>query len=202
MKRFSVAGVVPAAGASKRMGVDKRRLKFGDSTVLESTIRNLVQGGCSPVYVVLEPDSPCFELAIFNHPEVRRVVLRENSQSMLQTICTAIPVASGADAIAILPGDCALISPSVVARLVDYVSRERSLLLVPIWQGAQGHPRFVSKQAFQDVFRLLEKSTKFSDLFRLRHKDVTFVEIDDPLLVIDIDTPADYKSAIARLEKS
>ena len=67
-----IVGLVPAAGASRRMGRDKRCLRCGEGTVLEATVGSLVQGGVSRVVVVLEPASPAASL-----PEIGRASCRE-----------------------------------------------------------------------------------------------------------------------------
>jgi molybdenum cofactor cytidylyltransferase len=50
---MSIAAVVLAAGASKRLGEPKQLVKLGDETLLERTVRVAREAGCSPVVVVV-----------------------------------------------------------------------------------------------------------------------------------------------------
>lgn len=50
---MNVAGVVLAAGASKRLGEPKQLVRLGDETLLERAVRVARVAGCSPVIVVL-----------------------------------------------------------------------------------------------------------------------------------------------------
>ncbi len=50
---MSIAAVVLAAGASKRLGEPKQLVMLGDETLLERTVRVAREAGCSPVVVVV-----------------------------------------------------------------------------------------------------------------------------------------------------
>lgn len=50
---MSVAAVVLAAGASRRLGEPKQLVRLGGETLLERAVREAREAGCSPVIVVL-----------------------------------------------------------------------------------------------------------------------------------------------------
>ena len=50
---MSIAAVILAAGASKRLGEPKQLVRLGDETLLERAVRVAREAGCSPVVVVL-----------------------------------------------------------------------------------------------------------------------------------------------------
>ena len=50
---MSIAAVVLAAGASRRLGSPKQLEMLGDETLLERAVRVAREAGCSPVIVVL-----------------------------------------------------------------------------------------------------------------------------------------------------
>ena len=88
---MQLAGLIPAAGASRRMGRDKRRLTLDGRdrrTVLEITVGSLIDGGLDPVIVVLEPSSPCRELSGLR--AARLVVNPRPDRGMLSSIVAGL----------------------------------------------------------------------------------------------------------------
>jgi len=77
LTRISLAAVVPAAGIGKRMGADrpKQYLRLGDCTVLEHTLRRLLDyPAIEQVVVAVQPGDEYFDqLPIRSHPQLRRV---------------------------------------------------------------------------------------------------------------------------------
>jgi molybdenum cofactor cytidylyltransferase len=49
---MSVAAVILAAGASRRLGIPKQDLVLGDETLMERALRTAQEAGLSPVIVV------------------------------------------------------------------------------------------------------------------------------------------------------
>src|SRR5687767_7060979 len=78
------AAVVPAAGASTRMGKPKLLLPWGQTTVLESTLAALQGGGVEAVVVVLAPDGPLSRWT--PPPGVRCAVNPAPAQGMLSSV--------------------------------------------------------------------------------------------------------------------
>lgn len=195
MSSFQIAGIVPAAGVSRRMGKDKRRLLIGSDTMLEKSVNSLITGECSPVVVVLEPHSPCRNLPLFQD-KTKNVILKaldNASPSMLYSICQGLEaVENFAEAIAVLPGDC----PGILSKSILYLNsvfwKKKLSLLVPTYRGQQGHPRYIHKNMFEQLKNLLTKSERFSTLFQLFYSQTTYFEIDDPSIIQDADTPDEY----------
>ncbi len=53
---MSIAAVILAAGASRRLGTPKQHLLLGDETLLECALRIAQEAGLSPVIVVVRPE--------------------------------------------------------------------------------------------------------------------------------------------------
>ncbi len=51
-----IAGVVPCAGSSSRMGKAKALLSIGDSTFVQAVVDALSDGGCEPVLAIVPDD--------------------------------------------------------------------------------------------------------------------------------------------------
>lgn len=201
LSTLRIAGVIPAAGQSGRMGCDKRRLPFGKSTLLEMTVSNLARAGCSPVVVVLEPASPCAALELLRQPQVSVVNLVHPSPSMRASICAGLrSLPDEVDAAAVMPADCPLVRTHIISLILEQYTRLRPPLFVPTFKGQQGHPRIIAKEVFQDICAMPEQD-RFSSIFSRRSQETIWFETGDPAIVVDCDTPPDYAALLNEWQK-
>ncbi len=186
---ITIAGIVPAAGSSRRMGRDKRRLPRRGGTVLEATVGSLLQGGVSPVVVVLEADSPCRTLP--GLAEAILVVNPDPDRGMLSSIregLRAVPVQ--ACAAAVLPGDHPFVPPAAVAALVGFYERHRPLLLAPCYAGKRGHPLILDRALFAEA-AACDDAVGLRQLLHRRTADLLEMPFDAPGADDDLDRPED-----------
>lgn len=196
-----IAGVIPAAGQSARMGCDKRRLPLGKMSLLEMTVSNLMRAGCAPVVVVLEPASPCAAFELLRQPQVSVVTLAHPSPSMRASICAGLrSLPDEVHAAAIMPADCPLVSTRLISLILEQYRRVWPLLLVPTFKGQQGHPRLVAKEVFQDICAMPE-ADRFSSIFSRRSQETVWFETGEPAIVVDCDTPRDYAALLNEWQK-
>lgn len=190
----SIAGIVPAAGASRRMGRDKRRVLFEGRAVLEVTVAGLRHAGLQPIVVILEPGSPCRDLPGLAGVEI--VVNPEPARGMLSSIrCGLSALPAAADAAAVLPGDHPFVPPAAISALISAFQERRPLLLAPRFSGRQGHPLFLSRALFDEA-AACDDSTGLRQLVRRRRDDLLLLDLDFPGADQDLDVPAD----LARLK--
>ena len=192
----SIAAIVPAAGASTRMGRDKRRLPFpGGGTILEATVALLRAGGVAELVAVVEPDSPCRSL-----PGLAGVALAVNpdpSRGMLSSIragLAALPDAIAA--VLIQPGDHPFAPPAAVAALCARYRAERALLLAPSYAGRRGHPLLLDRALFGEAVAC-DDAVGLRQLLERRAADLQELPWDDPGGDLDLDRPED----LHRLER-
>ncbi len=192
---LTIAGLIPAAGASRRMGTDKRRIPFRGATVLETTVASLRQGGCDPLVVVLEPDSACREL-----PGLRGALLVENpapERGMLSSIrvgLAAVPAATAAAAV--LPGDHPFVPHAAVAALLAHFARHRPLMLAPRYGQRRGHPLLLARELFDEA-SACDDDVGLRQLVRRRERDLASLELEYEGADDDLDRPED----LARLKR-
>lgn len=188
-----IAGLVPAAGSSRRLGVDKRRLAHEGRTVIEVTVDRLRRGGLHPIVVVLEPDSPCAALPGLQRDAVILVVNPDPDRGMLSSIragLAALP--ADVDAAAVQPGDHAFIPPSAVRALVAGFVRVGPALLVPRYPEGRGHPLIIPRELFDDA-RACDDRVGLRQLIARCADRVVELALDHAGADADLDLPEDLQ---------
>jgi len=182
------AGLILAAGASRRMGSPKALLRLGEVTFLEALCRLLAKQ-CSPVIAVLgasaeEIRAGCREPATF-------VVNADYQRGMTTSMqCGLRAVPPDAEGVLFTLVDHPAVSPLTVARLMK---PPFPLLRVPRYQGRRGHPIWFSRELVPEFLALGDDGAARDVVHG--HRDRTeFLDLDDPGIVADIDDPAAYRA--------
>ena len=82
IKKKKIAGIVPCAGLSRRMGAFKPLLPFGNGTIIRGTVKSLLDAGVSKVIVVAgyRADEIEEELASMSGTEIIQDVYKRQEQ--------------------------------------------------------------------------------------------------------------------------
>ena len=188
-----VAGLVLAAGRSRRMGSAKLTLPWRDGrTVVEAVVAALRDGGVGRIGVVVGGDRQAVEQALAGS----NVEFVENPRFADDEMLGSIQVglrAMGDDPTAALltPGDLPAIRPATVRALIDAWGESGDAICVPVCEGRRGHPVLLPRRAWPEVLALASGESLRSYL-RLHAAELRPVEVPDPGIHADIDSPADY----------
>ena len=189
-----ISAVLTAAGESTRMGKPKPLLTWRGTTLLESQVSCLLEGGVSEVVVVLGHRAA--EIARYARgPNVRWVVngrYREGKASSVKAGLTAI--SDGAEAIALLAVDQPRTS-ELVSQVVNAHVENDALITSPRYRGHGGHPLIFSASLKPELEIISEETQGVREVFRRHSDQVTEVPIDDPLIRLDLNTPEHYEEA-------
>ena len=90
--------------------------------------------------------------------------------------------------------DQPLIKKEVVTSIVTAYIQERAKIIAPVYQGKRGNPVLFDQSLFHELSHLANEEGG-RNLFK-RHP-VTYVEIQDDSILIDIDTLQDYEKLAA-----
>ena len=190
--------IVPAAGASRRMGRPKLLLPYGSSTVVGSTVAALRGGGATTLVLVTAPgDEP---LAAWGRQAGLLVAANTDpEQGMLTSVWAGLAALGGAATVAargepllLCPADLPRLRPETVAALLRELAPP-ALLVVPRCGRHRGHPLVVAAAAAPAILEL-DPDVGLRQL-RMRHAGRTVeVEVADPGTVLDVDTPEDYRA--------
>ncbi len=186
--------VILAAGSSRRMGSQKLLLPFGKSTIIETVIDNVLSSSIDHVMVVLGANQEKIQDTIRNLP-VQFCHNKEHDSGMLSSvICGIRSLPADAVSALIYLGDQPDIPPAVTNSVIDAYKEELVGIVIPVHANRRGHPLLVDMKYRKEIESLnLEEGLR-----SLRHHfpdDVMEVEVDEPGILVDIDTREDYKKA-------
>ncbi len=169
-------------------------LPFGESTILETVIQNIGSSSVDSILVVLGA----------NHEEILKVIkplpvevcINTNHLSgmLSSVVCgfSALPDDTGTALIFL--GDQPGISPAVCDAVIKAYNESLHGIVVPVTNHRRGHPLLVDFKYKKEIGRLdLEQGLRA--LMHHFPQDVLEVEMEEPGILMDIDTPEDYSIA-------
>jgi molybdenum cofactor cytidylyltransferase len=185
----TIAGLILAGGASRRMGTPKALLPIAGETFLDRLIRLFVPI-CDPVMVVLGHNSErlCPSVPFTINPDPERGML-----SSLQCGLSELPANS--QGVIFTPVDYPSVQSATLVRIAAAFRQRGSDIVIPVYLGRNGHPVCVSRRIAQELLAL-PVSAQARDVIRQHRDRTSFVDVDDPGVVADIDTPADYQKLL------
>jgi molybdenum cofactor cytidylyltransferase len=185
------AGIILAAGESRRMGRPKAFLPFRGGTFL-SNIADALGTRCSPVIAVFG-----FDAARLMAVAPAGIVPVENSDyemgmlTSLQVGLRAVP--ETCDAVVFTLVDHPVISAATLGKLFE----SDAPIAIPRFRGKRGHPVLVRRRIFEEY--LAEPLTaKVRDVIDRHAFEVDYIEVEDPGISDDIDNPQLYENLLAR----
>lgn len=192
-----IAGLILAAGASRRMGRPKPLLELDGETFLDRLIGAFVPH-CAPVLVVLGHNAEIIRHAIQRGGQVRFVLNPAPERGQLSSLqCGLREVPADAEAVIFTPVDLPAILPATVGALVEAMRESAAGLVVPTFEGRHGHPVGLRRSLFAELLEL-PASASARDVIR-RHAGATrYVAVDDPGILRDVDDPAGYERLLNR----
>jgi molybdenum cofactor cytidylyltransferase len=189
-----VAGLVLAAGGSRRLGHPKQLLPFRGATLLDATMETARACAFDQLLVTLggAADDVREQVDLSGAQVVVNDAYGEGCSSSISAAMDALDRRAGV--LVLLLGD----QPGVTWRTVRTLRAERgnAPLAVCRYDDGRGHPFAFDRAAFDDL-RDLEGDKAVWKLLDRRSADVTEVRIAGAVPP-DIDTWADYEAVLAR----
>ena len=192
-----VAGVVLAAGESRRMGDLKALLPFGRRTVIEQVLQPLLSADLAQVAVVLGHRAG--EIAAVLEP--LPVTLLHNPDYRLG-MTTSVQVALGAlhpvpDAYLLALVDQPQIGLPVVRKLLAAHARSGKGMVIPVYRGKRGHPLLLAS-TYRAAVLALGPDQGLNVVTRGYPADTLELAVDSDDILRDMDYRDDYVAELQR----
>lgn len=187
-----VPAIVLAAGASSRMGAPKALLRIGDDTFLRRILGVLRDAGLQAAVVVVRPGQDAVAAEVEAAGFGRIVENPRPDEGQLSSLITGLDAIDGPDVDGALVTlvDVPGISAAVVSALLTRMQTSRAPVIRAAHNGSHGHPVIFRRSLFG---RLRQADPNVGAKAVMRAVDVDDVEVHEPGVTRDVDTPADYE---------
>jgi molybdenum cofactor cytidylyltransferase len=193
----SIATVILAAGASKRLGFNKLCVRVNGEAVIRRTVRLFMQAGSSEIAVVTGFERERVEKELSGLP-VSFFHNERHEDGMSASIRAALPFISRAGAVLFHLGDKPFVEPAVIDLVTGTYGADEGncSIVVPVHDGVPGHPVLVDMRRHLEAVGAGEGAFGLRDVIAAAGDRVRMVEGGEGC-VLDLDTEED----IAFLER-
>lgn len=186
------AGLVTAAGASRRMGSPKALLRDAHGQTLAERQTSLLEaGGCDPVAVVIGAAADHLRSSL---PNTLRLV--ENPQwaagrlTSVQAGLQELLAKNQLDGIVILPIDSVGIQRQTITKLLEFAQTNTHPVIRPVHEDQRGHLVWISAKIAQDVISF--SGDPDTPLHRILEPFTTAWPVADAAILTNFNTPEDW----------
>jgi molybdenum cofactor cytidylyltransferase len=199
LSKQRIASITLAAGDSERMGKPKALLKIGPLVFLETIFNLLEEAKYDPQIAVLGNDFK----EIFQSLQKKRKILFLRNQfpekGQLYSLQCGLKHVPGD-----VPGCLVVLVDHPLVSLTTYLSIHEAAqnfpykIIIPVFEGKRGHPVYFGKKYFNDLLTapLLEGARH---VVQKNENGVLELPVDDPGVLVDIDTPEEYNQYLENL---
>lgn len=198
-----VAVVILAAGRSVRMGRPKMLLPWGTGTILAHQVGLWRELGAVQVGVVCAADDHAIaaELDRLAVPAGNRLVNPDPARGMFSSIqCAAAWAGWPADVThwVVALGDQPHVRRDTLRALLEFARNHPGRICQPRCEGRLGHPVVMPAAVFWAI--AASAASTLRAFLDAQGPGVAACEVSDPGLALDVDTPEDYRRALAIAE--
>jgi molybdenum cofactor cytidylyltransferase len=192
--RQHLEGIILAAGESRRMGYPKPLLNIGGRTFIEHIAETML-AVVPRLVIVIGAHRERVRAAI---PRDARIAIVENpnySRGQLSSLKAGLN-AIQADATAALVnlGDHPMVCAETFKAIVDFYNQTRKPIVIARHDGHRGHPVIFDRALFGELQSAPEEEGA-RHVVNADPSRVTYVDLADPGINLDLDTPSDLARA-------
>ena len=197
-KDLRVAGVILAAGASRRMGRNKMLLELEGESLVRRAARRAIAAGLAPVVVVIGHEADRVRTELKDLPlefAVNPDFTGPTSGSLHQGLNRLGP---DVDAVVVMLGDMVRVSAETLGMLVAAARGTEAPLVVSRYGDVTAPPLLFRRPLFPELLAWTGEGCGKAVVQAHRHEAMY---VDRPVaLLADVDTPEDFAAATAHLK--
>lgn len=190
-----VSGILLAAGLSTRMGEPKQLLPFGESTIVETVVDNMLAAKFDEVIVVLGHRAVEIEKQLGTRP-LKTVFNPDYRDGMLTSAQTGIRACKESSAFALMLVDQPFITSARINQVIAAYHQTDKGIAVPSYNYKRGHPVIFEQKYASDILALDIESDGVRTLLKKYSDDIHYVTVDADDVLRDIDDREDYERAL------
>ncbi len=190
-----VSAILLAAGQSKRMGKLKQLMPFGQSTIVEQAVDNLLGSTVDEVIVVVGYKAEDVINAIAAKP-VKVAINPDYEHGMSTSIMAGLNlVHSGVQGVMLALGDQPLVDSQTINRLIEEFYNHDKGIAVPTYQGRRGHPIIFAIRYKKQLLKL-SGDVGGRQIIKEHPDDVLEIAVNSENVIADFDTTGDYQAYV------
>lgn len=186
-----IAGIILAAGQSRRMGRTKQLLPWKKSTILGTVLEQASASCLDAICLVLGAESKSIQGKMNLHGV--QVVLNPDftrgQSTSLKAGLKQLPVE--VRAVLFLLGDQPLVSSGTIDQIVRAYQKTKAPIVLPVYQGRRGNPVLIDRCLFPRLMQL-EGDTGARAVFTEKAASIHEIPVEEEGVCQDIDTWEDY----------
>jgi len=194
----SITAVVLAAGRSERMGQFKPLFPLGENRTIERVVKTFQTAGIRDILVVTGHRAAEVRQAVAPL-SVRSVENADYIHGMFTSVLAGIrALPAECQAFFIHPVDIPLVLSHTIQRLAAAFEDASPAILYPTFDGRRGHPTLISTSLVPEILKWPGKGGLRAFL-KGHDADSLELAVADEGILLDLDTPQDYRYMLARL---
>jgi len=187
-----IGAVVLAAGGSERMGQPKQLLPVRGRPMVHHVTSALVALGLPQVIVVTGAHKEAVGAALADLP-VDIVVNESWAEGMSSSICAGLrALCPDLQAVLLVLADQPALTTDLLQSLVAHYRASGAPIVAPVYRGRRGNPVIFDRALFPELLAVRGDRGGRSLIERYREQ-AELVEVDDPAVIADVDSPEDYR---------
>jgi CTP:molybdopterin cytidylyltransferase MocA len=190
-----IAAVLLAAGQSIRMGRSKLELPWKNGqSIISHVVEVFLEADASPVLVVTGEMKETIETSLRG----KGIEFAHNPYFATGGMLSSIKVGlreledRTVEAALISPADLPLLRPTTVRRIIQAWELSTPPIISPSYEERRGHPVLIAKTKWEAILRLADDQT-LRDFLRIHEREISYLVVDDPGTLHDLDTPEEYR---------
>ena len=188
--------VILGAGASARMGKPKLLLPWRGTTVIGEILSQWRELGAAQIGIVLRPNDAALaaELDRLNFSEAERIENPQPERGMFSSIVCAANWSGWRKDIsryAIVLGDQPHLRVETLRELINFHAQNADAICQPLAGGKLAHPAILPSPAWVELKS--SGAATLKDFLKLAAAPRVQCPVNDSGLLLDMDTPEDYK---------
>ena len=187
--------ILLAGGKSQRLGRPKLLLPFGDKTVIERSLDNVLASEADEVVVTVGGNAE--EIAARVKEQAVKVAMNQHYfYGMGTSIAAGLSLVNEkASAIVVALADQPAIDSKLINRLLQEFRMGDKGIVAPVCGGKRGHPVIFSSKYRAELLQL-RGEVGGREIIARHHDDVLEIAVDSQSISLDIDTMEDYNRLI------
>lgn len=196
MRGGFISAIILAAGRGTRMGGGKLLLPLGDRTIIAKVADEVLASEVDEVIAVLGHRAGDVAAALGCTRSLRVVVNDDYRAGQSTSLIAGVrAVDPRATALIVVLGDQPLLTSGLIDRLIGIYRGSGYKVARPVFRGRPGHPVLMDISFIPALLELKGDLGAREVLAPFAHQ-TTLMDVDDPALLLDVDTAEDYKRVL------